>query len=421
MSKYQNKILHIDGDAFFASVERVNYPKFRNKPVVVGTERGIATAVTYEAKSLGVKRGMPIFQIRRDFPSVIVLPTHFELYSKYAEKLVKILRKYSDCVEEYSIDECFVLIDQKEAKRHGGFEEYISIIKKDVQRSLGITYSFGLADTKVLAKLASKYQKPDGLTIISGDNIDECLSKTQINSVWGIGEKTTLKLQNIGIQNALDFTKTERTKIAKYFNLPIQEIWCELKGERLFDVSGVSKKYSKSLQATRSFLPVSNNFSLIFSEISKNVEVVSLRLREEGQLAKKVSVFIKEDNFSKKTFDFELDYPTNNPSEILNKIEKYLGGVFDKNKKYRATGITLYNLLLNESLQVDLFGVVCESKKQSSFVNTIDLIKQRFGETSLILASSMKSNQRRNLDYTEKHKGESYIRNLPFPYLGEVV
>lgn len=421
MSKYQNKILHIDGDAFFASVERVNYPKFRNKPVVVGTERGIATAVTYEAKSLGVKRGMPIFQIRRDFPSVIVLPTHFELYSKYAEKLVKILRKYSDCVEEYSIDECFVLIDKQEAKKFGGYDEYVSFIKKDVQRSLGITYSFGLADTKVLAKLASKYQKPDGLTIISKDNIYECLFKTKIDSVWGIGTKTTAKLQNIGIKNAFDFAKTERDKIAKYFNQPIQEIWCELNGERLFDVLSMRKKYSKSLQATRSFLPVSNDFNLIFSEISKNVEVVSLRLREEGQLAKKASVFIKEDNFFTKSFDVEFEFPINNPSEILNKVKNHLIEVFDKNKKYRATGVTLHNLLPNESIQVDLFGVVCESRKQDNFINTIDLIKQRFGETSLILASSMKSNQRRNLDYTEKHKGESYIRNLPFPYLGEVV
>jgi DNA polymerase IV len=421
MNKYQNKILHIDGDAFFASVERVNYPKFRNMPVVVGTERGIATAVTYEAKALGVRRGMPIFQIRRDFPNVIVLPTHFELYSKYAEKLVRILRKYSDCVEEYSIDECFILIDKQEAKKFGGYVEYVSMIKKDVQRSLGITYSFGLADTKVLAKLASKYQKPDGLTVISENNVDECLYKTKIDSVWGIGAKTTLKLQNIGIKNASDFVKTERTKITKHFNLPIQEIWCELNGERFFDVLSMRKKYSKSLQATRSFLPVFNNFRLIFSEISKNVEVVSLRLRDEEQLAKKVSVFIKEDNFSKKSFDFEFDHPTNNPIEILNKIEKYLGGVFDKNKKYRATGVTLYSLLPSEALQDDLFGVACDSRKQDSFVNTIDLIKQRFGEASLMLASSMKSNQRRSFDYTEKHKGELYIRNLPFPYLGEVV
>lgn len=421
MKEYKNKILHVDGDAFFASVERVNYPKFRNKPVVVGTERGIATAVTYEAKALGVKRGMPIFQIRRDFPSVIVLPTHFELYAKYAEKLIKILKKYSDCVEEYSIDECFALIDQKEAKKFGGYSDFLSIIKKDVQRSLGITYSFGLANTKVLAKVASKYQKPDGITLISKNEWKNCLSKTKIDSVWGIGPKTAQKLKNMGVKNAFDFANTEKYKITKYFNLPIQEIWYELNDQRIFDVSNIPKKYSKSLQATRSFIPVSNNPSLIYSEISKNIEVVCSRLREEEQLTKNASVFLKEDNFSIKSFDFELDYPTNNPSEILNKIEKYLFGVFDKNKKYRATGIVLYNLVPRESVQADLFGVIDECKNKDNIVNTIDIIKQRFGEASLMLASSMKSTKRRSFDYSEKHKGESYIRNLPFPYLGEVV
>lgn len=421
MKEYKNKILHVDGDAFFASVERVNYPKFRNKPVVVGTERGIATAVTYEAKALGVKRGMPIFQIKRDFPSVIVLPTHFELYAKYAEKLIKILKKYSDCVEEYSIDECFALIDQKEAKKFGGYSDFLSIIKKDVQRSLGITYSFGLANTKVLAKVASKYQKPDGITLISKNEWKNCLSKTKIDSVWGIGPKTAQKLQNMGIKNAFDFVNIEKYKITKYFNLPIQEIWYELNGERIFDVSNIPKKYSKSLQATRSFIPVSNSPSLIYSEISKNIEVVCSRLREEEQLTKNASVFLKEDNFSIKSFDFELDYFTNNPSQMLNKAKEFLGSIFDKNKKYRATGIVLYNLVPSESVQVDLFGVICECKNKDNVVNTIDIIKQRFGESSIMLASSMKSNQRRSFDYSEKHKGELYMKNLPFPYLGEVV
>lgn len=109
--KSKTKILHVDGDNFFVACEVARFPHLKGKPVIVGEERGIASAMSYEAKKLGVHRGMPVFEIRKQFPQVIILPSHFELYEQYALKLYQVLCKYSDTVERYSIDECFALID----------------------------------------------------------------------------------------------------------------------------------------------------------------------------------------------------------------------------------------------------------------------------------------------------------------------
>jgi DNA polymerase-4/DNA polymerase V len=173
-------ILHMDGDAFFVSVEVAKDPSLRGKPVVTGAERGIVSALSYEAKALGVTRGMPIFRVKKLFPTVIVLPGDYQSYAKYSSMMFDIVRRYADDVEEYSIDECFAELTGLDKPLKMTYREIAERIKQEVNVELDLSVTVGVAPTKVLAKVASKWVKPNGLTIITVHDIDIFLSKTMI-------------------------------------------------------------------------------------------------------------------------------------------------------------------------------------------------------------------------------------------------
>src|SRR3989338_8557747 len=159
-------ILHMDGDAFFVGVEVAKEHKLKGLPVVTGEERGIVSALSYEAKALGVVRGMPIFRVKKEFPSTIILPGDYKSYAEYSGKMFDIVSRYAYCVEEYSIDECFADITGLDRTLKKTYKEIAEQIKKEINDELGLSVSIGLAPTKVLAKVASNWVKPNGLTII---------------------------------------------------------------------------------------------------------------------------------------------------------------------------------------------------------------------------------------------------------------
>src|SRR3712207_5163375 len=200
---FPRAIVHIDGDAFFASCEQAKNPKLQGKPVVTGKERGIAASMSYEAKARGVTRGMPIRQVRQVCPDAIILPSDYETYSLLSVRMFAIVRRYTPEVEEYSIDECFADLTGLRRPLRMSYEEMATCIKRDLDRELGFTFSVGLAPNKVLAKIASKWQKPSGLTIIPGREIHRYLAKLPIEKVWGIGEQTSAYLAKHGIRTAL--------------------------------------------------------------------------------------------------------------------------------------------------------------------------------------------------------------------------
>ncbi|HBP87539.1 MAG TPA: hypothetical protein DD706_07575 [Nitrospiraceae bacterium] len=159
-------ILHIDGDAFFAAVEQSRDPALKGKPVVTGKERGIAASMSYEAKACGVTGGMRLSEIKRFCPQVVVLPSDFETYSLLSKRMFSIVRRYTSEVEGYSIDECFADITGLQRPLKGSYQQIAERIKHALDVELGFTFSVGLAPTKVVAKLGSKWEKPSGLTCI---------------------------------------------------------------------------------------------------------------------------------------------------------------------------------------------------------------------------------------------------------------
>ena len=183
-------IVHIDADAFFASCEQARDPKLKGKVVITGKERGIASAVSYEGKALGIKRGMRIPEIKRLCPEAVHLPSDYETYSLYSARMFSTVRDYTNVVEEYSMDECFAELTGLRRPRRMSYPVMAAHIQHDLEVKLGMTFSIGLAPTKVVAKIASKWQKPSGLTVISGRELPDYLRQLPVGEVWGIEKQT---------------------------------------------------------------------------------------------------------------------------------------------------------------------------------------------------------------------------------------
>jgi len=416
------KILHVDGDGFFASCEVSRRPDLKGKPVVVGEERGIASAMSYEAKRLGITRGMPIFKVRQEFPQVTILSSHFELYEQFASALYSILAKHFANVEWYSIDECFAEVPLSYMERFGSWEVAIGNLKKEIQGSLGITYSFGVADTKVLAKVASKLNKPDGLTILREADRVEVLARTPIGSIWGIGYRSAQSLDKLGIKTALDFINYPVERIKSRYAEPILAIWHELHGTRLHSVH-TSHDAKKSMQATRSFAPASNDPEFLFSELSRNIEIACRRLRAQGLATKTFGVFLKPKLKLKARSSAQITLPeyTQNPSDLLRAVrEVFTTELFNERHLYRATGVSVFGLVDKENIPEDLFGKSEAKQDRDSYLLALDKVSEKCGAGSIFLGSSMRSITKRSKEFEARNAKDNYIANLPLPYMGEV-
>jgi len=412
-------ILHIDGDAFFASCEVSRRPDLRGKPVVVGEEKGIAAALTYEAKRLGVHRGMPIFQIRKEYPQVTVIASHFELYEEYQRKLISILRDYLPLVESYSIDECFATMPDMP---RGELEVFIKNLKQKVQESLGITYSFGLAATKTLAKVASKYDKPDGCVfLITEREVRDALEKTPIGAIWGIGRKHSAALLGQNIKTASEFIETPISKIEGMFSEPSVETYHELRGVQIFKVKEGSRD-QKTIQATRSMEKATGDASLLYSELSRNVETACIGLREAGLLTNAVHVFYRHADGGKhrESDGTMLPFYTDDPSIILESIKPVIDRIYEPGLRYKSTGLTLLNLKKESNIQDDLFGSQSTHMRSKSHLEAIDTLNRKFGAWSVMRASSLQSVEKRRKESADRDSRDNYEYGLPLPYMGEV-
>ena len=243
ISSYPQAIMHIDADAFFASCEQAIHPELKGKPVITGKERGIVAAASYEAKARGVTRAMRLFEVKKVCPDCIILPSDYETYSLFSVRMFEIMRRFSPDVEEYSIDEAFVDLTGLRRSFHGSYESIAEKIRKAIETELGITVSAGVSLSKVLAKIGSKHNKPNGLTMIPGREIHLYLEKLPVEKVWGIGANTSAFLKKHGIVTALQFAKREEGWVDRYLSKPYREIWNELNGRSVYPVTSRIKEH----------------------------------------------------------------------------------------------------------------------------------------------------------------------------------
>ncbi|MFA7252659.1 MAG: DNA polymerase IV [Candidatus Paceibacterota bacterium] len=388
-------ILHIDGDAFFVGVEVAKNPKLKGKPVVTGEEKGIVTALSYEAKALGIKRGMSTYHVKKYFPKVVIMPGDYKSYAKYSSWMFDIVRRYVDDVEEYSIDECFGDLTGLDRPLKMSYKQIAERIKKEVNDELNLSVSLGVAPTKVLAKVASKWVKPNGLTIIERDKIKDFLLKTPIGKIWGIGPKTSESLEKMGIKTAFDFADKSINWIRSNLSKPYEVIWQELNGIYVMEIDPKPKTVYTSIQKTRTFHPATNDKIFLLSQLSKHIEEACTKARHFKLVAKKVSFFLKTSNFEYHTCSVNLATPTNAPETIIRLAGEKFQEMHHRGMPYRTTGIVLHDLVSSAVTQSDLFGDRAQANKFEIVHEQIDSLEKKFGKKVLYLASTQKAIKRK--------------------------
>ncbi|NTW07679.1 MAG: DNA polymerase IV, partial [Syntrophaceae bacterium] len=279
LHSWPRAIVHIDGDAFFTSCEEAIHPELRGKPLITGGERGIVACASYAAKKIGVARGVPLHEARKICPGLIILPSDYETYSLFSRRIFSIMRRFTPDVEEYSIDEAFADITGMRRALHSSYEEIALRMKQDIERELGITVSVGLSITKVLAKVASKHQKPAGMTVIKGREIPDYLRNLPVEKIWGIGNATTNYLAKMGIRYALEFARLPEKTVLQKFTKPGVEIWQELRGKSVHPVTAEEKSSYASISKTKTFAPPTNDAEYLFAQLMRNMESACIKAR----------------------------------------------------------------------------------------------------------------------------------------------
>ena len=381
-------IIHIDGDAFFTSCEEAIHPELKGKPIITGGERGIVACASYTAKKLGIKRGVPLHQAQALCPEIVILPSDYETYSLFSRRMFTIIRRFTPQVEEYSIDEAFADITGMRRALHASYETITFRIKKEIERELGIGVSVGLSITKVLAKVASKHQKPDGFTVIPGRLIARYLRELPVEKIWGIGHATTSYLNKMGIKTALEFARLPEKTVKARFTKPGVEIWRELRGESVYPVLPEEKSTYASISKMKTFAPPTADREYLYAHLLRNLESACIKARRYALAPRKIIPILKKNNFDTTGSEAKLTRPSVYPLELSPLLRELFDQLYDEKELYRATGIILLDLVPDTPVQYSLFENPVKAEKIRQLYEAADTLSGKYGKHTLHLGGS---------------------------------
>jgi nucleotidyltransferase/DNA polymerase involved in DNA repair len=261
-------------------------------------------------------------------------------------------------------------------------------MKKTIERELAITVSVGLSITKVLAKVASKYQKPSGMTVIKGRDIAGYLNDLPVEKIWGIGPATTNYLAKLGIRTALAFARLPEKTVRQKFTKPGVEIWRELCGESVYPVTTEEKSSYASISKTKTFAPPSSDADYLFAQLMRNMESACIKARRYELAPKKIVVFLKKQNFETADSEAALTRPCACPLEFSDVVRELFDACYRPHDLYRATGVVLLNLVSDGNIQYTLFDNPVQAEKIKDVYAVADELAQKFGKHTLHLGSS---------------------------------
>lgn len=425
MEGYPRAIVHMDGDSFFASVEQALNWRLRGKPIVTGAERGAATALSYEAKRKGARRGMTLREIRAICPDVIVVPSNYTAYSIYAHRMYRIVRQFTGEVEEYSIDECFADLTGLDRKYGMTYEDLARKIKAQLEQDLGITFGVGLAPNKTLAKVASSRHKPAGFTAIPREKVSAFLADLPIGAIWGVGFSTSLQLERLGVTTALAFAQKDRAWLKqKKISKPYQGIWAELNGGFARAIGDDGDAAIGSIIKSHTFKP-SRDRAYILSQIAANLEAACAKARRHRMKARFCRFYLKTQTFTYQGLSLDLTVPLSDPREFLRAIETRFDDIYEPGELYRATGIGLYALTREDAVTPDLFGNAARVEREAPLISAMDRLNHKYGRHTVFLGESFGAITEG--EYLRSEREEKMAlpihqrkKTISIPHLGEV-
>jgi len=339
----ESTILHVDMDAFFASVEERDNPVLKGKAVVVGTGvRGVVSAANYEARKFGIHAAMPVGRAKRLAPHAIFVPPNMSRYSEVSSHIMEIFRSVTPLVEPLSLDEAF--LDVTGAKRLlGDGREIAKQIRAKVEASEGITCSVGIATTKFIAKLASGRCKPNGMLEIAEDRVLEFLHPLPVNAIWGVGPKTNDELQKLGLRTVADIANTPRQTLIRALGEAAGASLYELSWGRDYrDVE--PEEVDKSISAAETFDSDTEDQEIVLRELLRLTEKATYRMREKDFSARTISIKVRFADFKTISRSKTVPLAISATHEVFEVVKALFLGLKLDRARIRLVGVSLDGL-----------------------------------------------------------------------------
>ena len=350
------KIIHIDMDAFFASVEQLDNPELRGKPVAVGGsgERSVVAAASYEARKYGVRSAMPSVTARRLCPGLIFVRHHFERYHEISRRVLEIFKQYTDLVEPLSIDEAF--LDVTTDKRNIGSATLIAReIKKEIRNQTGLTASAGISVNKFLAKIASEVKKPDGLYIIRPEEAEGFIEKLPVEKFYGIGRVTAEKMHKLGVHTGADLKKWDLVSLVRNFGKIGVFYFDIVRGidERPVEPESERKSIGTELTFEKD---LTTQFEIV-AELYRIEKELMSRIEEAGTSGRTITVKIKFADFKQITRSKTLTNYIRDFDNLHKEVSEIRKSLNLEGSLIRLLGVSISNLETDECAdrQLSLF------------------------------------------------------------------
>jgi DNA polymerase-4 len=392
-------ILHVDMDAFFVSVELLERPELRGKPVIVGgqpNQRGVVTAASYEARKFGVHSAMPLRTAGRLCPHAVYLDSHHTKYSEWSDRVATILSKFSPIVEMVSIDEAYLDLAGTE-RLHGQPLAAADKLLRAITRTTGLPCSGGLAATRLVAKVASEQAKPRGLLWIPPGSEARFLAPLAVRKIPGIGEVTERALRALRIETVEQLAAAQHEKLEKIFGQWGTALYRKARGgdsyEFLIDAE------PKSISHNHTFGEDTDDTAALFSTLSHLSQKACKRLREAGLAARTLTLTLRYTSFDTYTRSKTLAEPTQLDADIFATFQNLFREHRDHARKIRLVGVSLSGLT-HGAEQLDLLAAERRAKLEK-LTRATDGLRDRFGFGSVQFGGSLRANDPKKSDEGE--------------------
>jgi DNA polymerase-4 len=381
------QILHVDMDAFYASIEQRDDPALRGKPVIVGGAgaRGVVAAASYEVRKFGVHSAMPTREALRRCPDAICVRPRMAHYAAVSREIFAIFEQYTPLIQGLSLDEAFLDVTASISIR-GPAEQIARAIKQQVRERTSLTASVGLAPNKLVAKIASDLRKPDGLVIVLPDQVTSLLDPLPIRKLFGLGAKTAARVEALGIHTFAQLRQAQPSRLRPVFGR-----YTELVQQRASGIDArpvVADVEEKQISAEETFATDISDRNQLQAIIVRLADRTSARLRGKGMMAGCVTVKIRQANFTTSTRQRRCDPPTQATAVIAGiaaeLLDAWLAG--QPRAALRLLGVGVSEL--GAELQPDMF-VTPQTERNRELDATVDRIRERFGSAALARGSSL--------------------------------
>jgi nucleotidyltransferase/DNA polymerase involved in DNA repair len=342
-------IAHVDMDSFFTSCEVLRRPELKGKAIVVGADpkggkgRGVVSAASYEARKYGIHSGMPISIAYRKCPNCVFLPVDYEYYLKISQKVMEILRRKTNKLEIASIDEAY--LDLTYLQSYDRAKEIALEIKREIAQ-LGLTCSIGIGPNKLISKIASDFQKPDGLTIVRNEQVIEFLKPLEVRVIPGIGPKTSEFLKQNGVSRIADLQAIDRDKLREWFGKFGDEIYNYARG--IDDSELITEWEPKCLSREHTFERDTFSIRKIRNTLGTFASELAKEIKEEGKKFRTVTIKIRFSDFETHTASKTSKEPSDSERDIENAAKDLIQKFLPFKKAVRLIGLKISNLTSTE-------------------------------------------------------------------------